>query len=795
MFYLVAQIDIVEDAEQKVNWVSSANFALMIILVSVFIIISFFIYKWLKQRSSARGVPISAANKEMRQRIQHALSREEYEKAGDLLTRQRDFSDAGEAYIKGGNHPKAARAFLAMGNEARAIHYFKQAGDHEQAAKLYAGRDEHMSAAAEYVLHKRFDLSAKHYKLAGDSRRAAENFEKANAFREAAECYEKSERPLRAAENYQRYFEEELARVDGDLSAFAESKKLAQTIGKLFQNAGKNQQAANVFRKAELFEEAASAMQDTGNFTAAAELLIQANRPLKAAEVLENAGHGKRAFVMRAEAAIKAGELQEAIHLFIKAEHFENAAEICRQLDNFFEAGELFEKSARLNDAIDCYEKAEKFAHAAKAAEELQDWVKAAAFAKKAGDVDGEIRALVADQDFFRAGRLQFEHRRYNDAIATLANIESTNPMFPRALELQGDAFQGQSRFEKAYSRFRASLGNRGCGEDTLYLFYKMGRCLEEEKDLTGALSHYKNILTVDRTFQDVELRSQTISRRLKRGTIPGASASGIFSTPDGVEAPRYEILGEVARGGMGIVYKARDAVLGRIVAYKILGENLRDNATAVKYFLREARAAAALSHPNIVTIFDAGEQEGEYYMAMEFVEGTTLKQVIKRRGALPEEQVRFIGIHCCRALSYAHSKGIVHRDIKSGNVMITRDKALKIMDFGLAKFMREYQKEHTQQVGTPFYMSPEQIIGKNIDFRSDLYSVGCTIFECATGQVPFIKGDLSYHHVHTLPPDPKQLNPKISKGLRKIILKLLEKHPDKRYQNAQEVIDAIMSE
>ena len=196
--------------------------------------------------------------------------------------------------------------------------------------------------------------------------------------------------------------------------------------------------------------------------------------------------------------------------------------------------------------------------------------------------------------------------------------------------------------------------------------------------------------------------------------------------------------------------------VLGRIVAYKILGENLRDNETAVKYFLREARAAAALSHPNIVTIFDAGEQEGEFYMAMEFVEGTTLKELIRRTGALPDEQVRYIIINSCRALQYAHSKGVIHRDIKSGNVMITRDKTLKIMDFGLAKVIEEVRNHTTVVSGTPYYMSPEQTLGKNVDPRTDISSLGVTLFELATATLPFREGNLPYHHVHTPPPNPR---------------------------------------
>ena len=444
--------------------------------------------------------------------------------------------------------------------------------------------------------------------------------------------------------------------------------------------------------------------------------------------------------------------------------------------------------------AIELYAAAEMWAHAARCAETAQKWDRAAELFHKASDVDGELRALVAGGQYFEAGRLQFEHRRYDDALNTLTRIDSRDTSYIRGLELQGDVLRSQNRFEKAYSKYRAALGNRPVNQNTIALYYKMARSLEEGDDLKGALEHFEKILEYDRNHEDVSLRTKAVRGRLRRGSMPGVNtASGIFAAPDqGNDTQRYEVLEEIARGGMGIVYRARDTVLGRVVAFKVLGENLRDNETAVKYFLREARAAAALSHPNIVTVYDAGEQSNEYYMAMEFVEGTTLKELIRRKGALPEDQVRYITVHCCRALQYAHSKGIIHRDIKSGNVMITRDKSLKIMDFGLAKFVREYQKDHTQQVGTPFYMSPEQIIGTDIDHRTDLYSLGCTIYECATGTVPFFKGDLGYHHVHTKPPAPRSINPALTKDMERTILRMLEKNPHERFQSAKEIIEAV---
>jgi serine/threonine-protein kinase len=242
----------------------------------------------------------------------------------------------------------------------------------------------------------------------------------------------------------------------------------------------------------------------------------------------------------------------------------------------------------------------------------------------------------------------------------------------------------------------------------------------------------------------------------------------------------------------MGVVYRARDTVLNRVVAFKILSDKLKSSTTAVEYFLREARASAALSHPNIVTLFDAGEQNGQYYMAMELVEGETLKSILQRRGHFPEKLLRYVTIHACRGLAYAHDKGLIHRDIKSGNLMLTKDRQIKIMDFGLAKFVEEVQKENTRAVGTPYYMSPEQIRGRELDPRSDIYSLGITLFECATGMVPFAKGDLSYHHVHTPPTQPRQYNAKLSRRMNAVIMRCIQKDPADRFQSAKEILKAV---
>ena len=243
----------------------------------------------------------------------------------------------------------------------------------------------------------------------------------------------------------------------------------------------------------------------------------------------------------------------------------------------------------------------------------------------------------------------------------------------------------------------------------------------------------------------------------------------------------------------MGIVFKARDTRLGRVVALKRLPDNLRDHPTAVQLFLREARAAAALNHPNIVTLFDADQSaDGNYYITMEMLEGLPLDAVLERRGKLGPRDTLRLATQIATGLQFAHEKGVIHRDIKTSNLFFTKDKVVKIMDFGLAKMTEEVRRAATVIGGTPYYMAPEQSEGKGVDHRADLYAFGVTLFELLTGTVPFKEGDVTYHHRHTPPPDPRELVPDIPAPLAELVLRLMQKAPDDRFAQTAELNAAL---
>ncbi|MCK4597145.1 serine/threonine-protein kinase PknK, partial [bacterium] len=256
-----------------------------------------------------------------------------------------------------------------------------------------------------------------------------------------------------------------------------------------------------------------------------------------------------------------------------------------------------------------------------------------------------------------------------------------------------------------------------------------------------------------------------------------------------------YEIKELIGRGGMGAVFKAVDTRLSRTVALKILTPMDLPEEEMRERFLREARAGALLNHPGIVTIYDVGEDQGQQYIAMEYVEGRTLRQLLQKRRPNPLEVIDIV-VATGRALSSAHASGIIHRDIKSDNIMVTEDGQVKVMDFGLAKIQgASVLTKEGEIMGTVAYMSPQQATGEAIDHRSDIFSLGVILYELLTGQRPFT-GDQEIIVVFSLlneePMGVRELNREVPRELEQIVFKALRKEPQDRYQQVDQMVEDL---
>ena len=257
----------------------------------------------------------------------------------------------------------------------------------------------------------------------------------------------------------------------------------------------------------------------------------------------------------------------------------------------------------------------------------------------------------------------------------------------------------------------------------------------------------------------------------------------------------RYEILEKIGSGGMAEVYKARCHRLNRLVAIKILKEDLSQDAEFRRRFHAESQAVAMLSHPNIVSVYDVSHSDNIDYIVMELIEGITLKQYMEQKGTLNWREALHFATQICKALEHAHSRGIIHRDIKPQNIMVLRDGSVKVADFGIACLANQGQTLTQEALGSVHYISPEQARGDRIDARSDIYSAGVVLYEMLTGRLPF-EGDsavsVAIQHLSSVPLAPRDIDPSIPEPLELICMKAMNSDPNKRYASADAMIEDL---
>jgi eukaryotic-like serine/threonine-protein kinase len=266
----------------------------------------------------------------------------------------------------------------------------------------------------------------------------------------------------------------------------------------------------------------------------------------------------------------------------------------------------------------------------------------------------------------------------------------------------------------------------------------------------------------------------------------------------------RYELQEIIGRGAMGVVYLARDPAIGRVVALKTIqipeGTEAVARGESIERFAREARAAGLLSHPNIVTVYDVGslgEQDGTSYIAMEFVEGRTLRQMVPHGERLDPERVLDIAMQVARGLDYAHRRGVVHRDVKPANILVRDDGLVKLADFGVARLDASDLTRTGESVGSPSYISPEMLLGHPVDGRADIFSLGVLVYEMLTGSKPFVGDSLAalYHQTLSIdPPPPSRADPEIGSAWDAVVARMLAKRPESRYPSAAELLEDLRS-
>ena len=368
--------------------------------------------------------------------------------------------------------------------------------------------------------------------------------------------------------------------------------------------------------------------------------------------------------------------------------------------------------------------------------------------------------------------------------------------------KMLGLSFQQQGMLDLALEKFRKIPLEEGSKD----LLYNLGLDFERKRQFSKALSTYNLVIGDGRNFKDLDeripkLKTAEATMIFGGGAAahPGDIGATIMSMDTKPTLGRYEVIGELGRGAMGIVFKGEDPKIHRTVAIKTVrlsdfDESMLDEMK--ERFFREAESAGLLTHPNIVTIYDAGEEHDLAFIAMEFLQGTDLDEYAKKGSLLPLRETLSIVSKVADALDYAHSRGIVHRDIKPANIMrLEETHEIKVTDFGIARLTASSKTKTGVILGTPSYMSPEQVAGRKVDGRSDIFSLGVVLFEMLTGEKPFAGEDMTslmYQIAKEKHSSVRSINPQVPQVVEKIIDKALEKEQEKRYQKAGQMAEHL---
>lgn len=693
-----------------------------------------------------------------------------------LLMKASCFKEVGEYYEKLGN-PEAALALnMKVGVEGveRAAQIRIRMGQLKEAEKLF------LQAANKAVNKRRYDVAARCFRQCGDIASAAKNLEmhlkKAQlkdkgpgnvSFRvdasQAAALYLKANQPESSARMYL-------------LGGFL--KKAAEVLGQ----AGKLVEAAQIFLKLGQHEQAVDIFEDAGRYEEAAaiqaRIFLAAGDHANAADALEACGQLEQAAQLR----LDLGDPKAATQLFVRAERFKEAGRVAVEAGDLRAAAVYFEKAGLLSDAGNCYFRLEKFTDAA--------------------------RCYEKGENLVMAGRVLIKLGKIEESIKSLSKVEPTHHSYHNALMILGCLYDRAGKKKEAIHCFQKVVPGKKVTRENVDLFYRLAVLLMEIGDLVVAAKYFEMILLFDYNFKYAARLLATIKKIEESSmlsSIAEAVSTRIRSTQQqlpvqeqtdqtGVVTPRYQVEKQLGRGGMGIVFLARDTNLDRVVAYKVLPKDISGSQEAMAAFTREAKLAAKLNHPNIVSVYDFGLYQGTPFIVMEYVEGQTLDQIMRRNAKYLMNNLKPLCHQVAKGLAHAHSMGLVHRDIKPQNIMIRKDGIIKIMDFGRAKLRTGLMQTQSRVIhGTQLFMAPEQIMGKSVDQRTDIYSLGVLLYSAATGgRLPFEEGQVLEQHLSMDPPSPRRFNPLISPDLEKLLLSCLSRSPDSRPRDVAVLFNSL---
>jgi tRNA A-37 threonylcarbamoyl transferase component Bud32 len=747
------------------------------------------------------------------QRLERTLmSRGDFIGAAQMREKKGDKRGAFSLYKKGKEWNEAARLALHLGNEAEAAEMLRRAGGHHlgEAARLFrragdiAGAQRCDRGLAEWLTSRgRYDEAVEAWTRAGEPQRAAGAAVLALDEGKFSSSHTALPAARRAVEQV------------GDQRSLARLLELEgnwQAAAHAWRSAGEHGLAAEIFRKAGLMHDAAVSESAAGHHREAAQLRLRQLEKLREryAAVRTRRGtdpeevetlkkqieHEETSLIpVLAELGMRrdmleliraSGRAEDAVQTLLDQGEEAEAAEFAINSQQWTLAAPLLERLNRWGEASDIYELAGDIEAAARCAELAGEDERALQLYRGLGIPVGTANCMA------RLGYLQDAlvelHRAelLQEACEVLQNHPGPVPDIPHVmLDMAKWARENLGAAASIACLQRAVIGvalQPGRLGPAVALAHELFRAGER----APALAQLERVLAFDYSCEPArKLRAMIEADRTTRGPSAEAAAGSEASKQELEAQQRYEILTKLGRGGMGVVYKARDTRLERDVAIKVLRTTSTEEAARLG---QEAKAAATLNHPGIVTIHDFEAGFDGYFIAMEFVPGEAMENLLKDNPDRIRTRLAPLLLRLADAIAYAHSRHVIHRDLKPGNILVTPADEVKILDFGIAARLDRGDGEKVSISGTPFYMAPEQIQGQPPTPATDIYAFGATAFHLATGRPPFHTGNVIDDHLNTPPPDPMDLAPDLDPEISRIILRCLEKNPEDRYADTGEL-------
>ena len=772
------------------------------------------------------------------------FNRDLYSNAESLYHRGR-YAQALEKFRKIGHHGRIAACAVHLGDHGLAAQEYELDNDFYMAAKHHFHAGAHAKAATLYERVGRHVQAGEAYERSGELEKAAIAYRQGNALDHTERLYIKTKQFHLAAELFVEEYERERAHppLSGDIHSKHEHEKRLQTwatkAAQAFEKEPDWKRAALMHEKAGDLNASASALVHAGELIEAAERYERAGNKKSAAEtyaganeyaraiaiykelqdhsmvatLLETIGASEEAAQYLANIDLEQGQKLQAAQRLEQAGSYSSAAKTYQEIGEYEKAAALFAQADMSGEAADCFRQAGDLEKAAENYAKSHRYSSAAKCYLKLERTADYLNMLEQGKNYLEAG-LYLSGKDNKQAIHYLQKITAESPDYRYASHLLGNLFMEDKLLTLAEEKFLIATKDLAVERNYLDFHYDLARLYMAQERHEESLAIIENILAIDYEYKDSRSIQKKLATELDRSSS-GIRSSGGRTTnianhssdseetraPNNASAAdtgdtklingRYEQQMELGRGGMGIVYRGFDRTLARPVALKFLPPALAKRREDIDKFLNEARSAARLNHTNIVTIYDIDfdEVSENYFMVLEYVDGANLSEIIGSCHNLPFGVIHLILSQVCEALQFAHEHRVLHRDIKSANILWTNEKVVKVTDFGLAKIIEESIATQTKVQGSPVYMSPEQVLGQQVDQRSDIYSLGITAYEMLTGEVPFAKGDIGYHHINTAPPSPALLRADTPGYLLQIVDRCLKKTPNERYANASALI------